>query len=146
MKAIEYFIKEIELHIKRVEAILPEINAWLPLKKEAFEDIEKIKAIDSFIYRFSKIQDKVGDKLFPEVLKELQEYRDNMSLKDVLNRLEKLDLIPSADEWISFRELRNIATHEYPDNEEDVIEAINRMLSAYQSIKKVYDNILKSTN
>ena len=142
MKAIDYFIKEIELHIKRVDAVLPEIKTWLPLDKDAFEDIEKVKSIDSFIYRFSKIQDKIGDKLFPEILKELQEYRDNMSLRDVLNRLEKLELIPSTDEWISFRELRNIATHEYPDNEKEVVDAINSILSAYDKIKSIYVNII----
>ena len=141
MKAIDYFIKEIELHMKRVDAVFPEIKTWLPLDKDAFEDIEKVKSIDSFIYRFSKIQDKIGDKLFPEILKELQEFRDNMSLRDVLNKLEKLELIPSTDEWISFRELRNIATHEYPDNEKDVIEAINNMLAAYIKIKNIYTNI-----
>jgi hypothetical protein len=142
MKAIDYFRKEIELHIKRVDAVLPEIKTWLPLDKDAFEDIEKVKSIDSFIYRFSKIQDKIGDKLFPEILKELQEYRDNMSLRDVLNRLEKLELIPSTDEWISFRELRNIATHEYPDNEKEVVDAINSILSAYDKIKSIYVNII----
>jgi len=142
MKAIEYFIKEIDIHIKRIEAVLPEINSWLPLTKDAFEDMEKVKSIDSFIYRYSKVQDKIGNKIFPESLKALQEYSDNMSLRDVLNRLEKLELIPSADEWIAFRELRNIATHEYPDNEEDVIDAINSLLTAYIKVKKIYTDII----
>lgn len=142
MTALEYFSNEIDLHIKRVEAILPEMQSYIPLGKESFENIEVVKTIDSFIYRFSKIQDKMGEKLFPAVLKELQEYKDSMPLKEVLLKLEKLELIPSADKWIYYRELRNIAAHEYPDNEADVIEAINNMLSAYKEIISIYSHIL----
>ena len=76
-------------------------------------------------------------------MKELLEYRDNMSLRDVLNRLEKLEIIDSAQEWIEFRKVRNAATHEYPDNEDEVIEAINNMLAAYKKIKLIYENIKK---
>ena len=65
---------EIDRHIKRIEAILPDIQNWLPLQKEDLDDTEKVKTIDSFIYRFTKIQDKMGEKLFPAVLKEFQEY------------------------------------------------------------------------
>jgi len=34
----------------------------MPFSNADFEDIEKIKAIDSFIYRFTKIQNKMRDK------------------------------------------------------------------------------------
>lgn len=141
MNIFDCYIEEIDLHIKRIEAVLPDIESWMPLTSLTFENIEKIKSIDSFIYRFSKVQDKIGDKLFPEMLKKLQEYRENMSLRDVLYKLEKLEIIQSADEWIYFRELRNIATHEYPGNEEEVVEAVINIIEAYKKIRKVYDNL-----
>lgn len=59
---------EIDRHIKRIEAILPDIQKWLPLQTEDLDNTEIVKTIDSFIYRFTKIQDRMGEKLFPAVL------------------------------------------------------------------------------
>ncbi len=133
---------EIELHIKRIDAILPEILEWLPLDNTSFEKIEIVKTIDSFIYRFIKIQDKMGDKLFPTVLEILQEYNTNMPLIDVLNKLERLELINSTDEWIEFRKLRNTLTHEYPDNENEIIEAINLAIDVYKKMISIYNKLI----
>ncbi len=136
---------EIDRHIKRIDAILPDIQNWLPLQKQDFDDTEKVITIDSFIYRFTKIQDKMGDKLFPAVLKEFQEYKSNMPLIDVLNKLEKFELIDSADMWIDARKLRNNLTHDYPNNEDDIIEAINLSITSYLKMKKVYTEMLNAT-
>jgi len=133
---------EIDLHIKRVNAILPDIESWLPLKNKDFENTEKIITIDSFIYRFIKIQDKMGDKLFPLVLQKLQEYKYNMSLIDVLNKLERLELIKNTDEWIEFRKLRNSLTHDYPNNEDEIIEALNLAVDVFKKTMIIYFNML----
>lgn len=130
--------EELDIHFKRVDMVLPEVKSYLPFNKRDFEDIEKIKAIDSFIYRFSKIQDKMGDKLFPTVLRELQEYKSGMALIDILNKLEKLELLKSSDEWIDYRKLRNTLTHEYTDNSDEVLEAINLSIKVYEEMKKIY--------
>jgi len=136
---------EIDRHIKRIEAILPDIQNWLPLQKEDLDDTEKVKTIDSFIYRFTKIQDKMGEKLFPAVLKELQEYKPNMPLIDVLNKLEKFELIDNVDMWIDFRKLRNNLTHDYPDNEAEIIETINLSITTYLKMKNIYLKMLNAT-
>jgi len=134
--------KEIDLHIKRVNAILPEIESLFPLKPKDFENTNILKSIDSFIYRFIKIQDKMGDKLFPAVLESLQEYKYNMPFIDILNKLEKLELLPSADEWIDFRNLRNTLTHEYPDNEDEIIEAIKLAVVVYNKMITIYSEMI----
>ena len=139
-------LEEIQLHIKRVEAILPDIKGWLPLKADDFDDIEKIKTIDSFVYRFIKIQDKMGQKLFPEVLKKLLEYEDNMSLLDMLNKLEKLGILPNAEMWIDYRNLRNILTHEYPDNYSEVAKAISEAIIAYEQIVSIFKKMAEIVN
>lgn len=66
-----------------------------------------------------------------------------MALIDVLNRLEKLELLKSSDEWIEYRKLRNTLTHEYPDNEDEIIEAINLSIDAYLNMKKIYEKMLE---
>jgi uncharacterized protein with HEPN domain len=43
--------------------------------------------------------------------------------------------------WIDFRELRNKLTHEYPDDEGEIIESINSAIDAYKIIKEIYLNL-----
>jgi hypothetical protein len=132
--------KILDLHFDRAEKAFQEILN-IQLDSDAFLDFEHIKTIDTFIYRFSKIQDYMGEKFFPSVLSALGEFKSNMSLKDMLNRLERLELIPSANKWMGYREIRNTLTHEYPDNEDEVIEGIQLALTAYQEIKSIYRKI-----
>lgn len=140
---LEQVKKELDVHFARIDAILPELTSCLPLKESDFQEIEKIKTIDFFIYRFTKIQDKMGEKLFPTILKELYEYKASMSLIDVLHRLEKLELLESSDAWIDYRKLRNALTHEYPDNEDEMIESIALAIEVYENLKKIYAKMLE---
>lgn len=115
----------------------------MDLNPHIFENFETIKTIDSFIYRFSEIQDYMGEKFFPAVLDNLDEYKSFLSFKDILNKLEKLELLESAAQWMSYREIKNTLTHEYPDNENDIIEGIKLAVNAYEKITKIYEIIRK---
>ena len=139
---LEQVTKELEIHFKRIDILLPELKSYMPFKESDFENIETIKTIDSFIYRFTKVQDRMGEKFFPLVLEELYEYKRSMALIDVLNKLEKLELLDNSNKWIEYRKLRNTLTHEYPDNEDEIIEAINLSMEAYIEIKKIYYSML----
>lgn len=143
MMTLKQVCDELNIHFKRIDALLPEIKSYLPFKESDFDDTEKIKTIDSFIYRFTKVQDRMGEKFFPLVLSELQEYKRSMALIDVLHKLEKLELLKSSDTWIEYRKLRNTLTHEYPDNEDEIIEAINLSMDAYINMKKIYEEMLE---
>ena len=143
MMTLKQVCEELEIHFRRVDALLPEIKSYFPFKESDFEDTEKIKTIDSFIYRFTKVQDRMGEKFFPLILSELQEYKRSMALIDVLHRLEKLELLQSSDNWIEYRKLRNTLTHEYPENEDEIIEAIYLSIEAYIDMKNIYHKILE---
>ena len=143
MMTLEHIKKELNIHFSRLDMILPELKSYLPFSEQDFNDIEKIKTIDSFIYRFTKVQDRMGEKFFPLILAELYEYKSNMAFIDVLNRLEKLELLESSDAWIEYRKLRNTLTHEYPDNEDEIIEAINLSIEVYEKMKTIYAHMLE---
>lgn len=130
------------LHFNRAKDNYEEILNY-QLDIEIYENREKIKTIDAFIFRFIKLQDFMGDKLFKELLKKIGEYKDNMALIDILDKLEKLEVIDRADRWLDFRFIRNKLTHEYPDNEEDVIEGIKLALLYFVEIETVLQNIMK---
>ena len=138
---IEDIIQKVELHKKRAKAALDEIKEWKKIDSEIFEDFEKIKVIDTFIYRFIKLQDMMGDKLFKIFLNEIGEYKDNMSLLDVLDKLEKFEIIEDSNRWMEYRKLRNRLTHEYPNNEDEVIEGILVAVEVYYEIEKILNTI-----
>lgn len=129
------------LHYNRAKDNFDEIIGF-KLDLSIYEDKERIKTIDAFIFRYIKLQDFMGDKLFRELLRKIGEYKDSMSLIDVLDKLEKLEIIPNADKWIDFRNIRNKLTHEYPDNEEEIIEDIKLSLEFFKEIDDILNRII----
>lgn len=139
---INDIIDKVELHKKRAKSALKEIQEWENLDCDIFENFEKIKTIDTFIYRFIKLQDMMGEKLFKVFLDEIGEYKDTMSLLDLLDKLEKFEIIEDAMQWMEYRKLRNKLTHEYPNNEEEVIEGIKIAIDIFSEIEIILHNIV----
>jgi hypothetical protein len=133
----KYPLNVLDKQFSKIELIVSEIKSFLPLKTEDMEDINRIKTIDSFIYRFGKIQDIMGEKLFPAFLEQLQEYNKSMSLIDILHKLEKLNVL-NTDDWIKIRQIRNTMTHEYPDNTDEIIATITSALEYFETMKNIY--------
>jgi len=139
---INDIIEKVELHKKRAKAALNEISQWENIDCKVFEEFEKVKTIDTFIYRFIKLQDLMGEKLFKIFLDSLGEYKDNMSLLDTLDKLEKFEIIDDANKWMEYRKLRNKLTHEYPNNEQDIIDGILLSINVYNEIDIIFHNII----
>jgi uncharacterized protein with HEPN domain len=143
---INDILAKIDLHKKRAKAALNEIKAWSHLDSEIFENFEKIKTIDTFIYRFIKLQDMMGEKLFKIFLDEIGEYKDSMSLLDMLDKLEKFEIIDDSIKWMEYRKLRNKLTHEYPNNEQDIIDGIVLAIEVFREIEIILENIVQYRN
>jgi len=139
---IKDILEKIALHQHRLKCALQEMQEWDSMEQNLFEDFDRIKTVDTFIYRFIKLQDMMGEKLFKIFLDEIGEYRDDMSLLDVLDKLEKFKIIDDAHRWMSYRKLRNQLTHEYPDNEEEVLEGIGIAMESYEHIERIIENII----
>lgn len=75
------------------------------------ENIELAERTDAFVARFSRLQDTLGDKLLPTLLKALGE--DRPTLVDRLDLAEKMGWIESSEDWMTMRQLRNQMIHEY---------------------------------
>lgn len=75
------------------------------------EDPDLAERVEAFVGRFGRLQDTVGDKLLPLLLIALGE--KSSAAIDNLDRAERLELIKSADEWMTMRNLRNQMVHEY---------------------------------
>lgn len=136
----EKLLATIDMNFNRADEYVLQIST-MQLSAALFNNIEQVKTIDGFIYRFAKIQDIMGDKLFPLYLQTVEEYKPSMPLIDMLNKLEKLTIIDAADDWKYFRKLRNVVTHEYPDNEDELLAGIKEALVVYSKIKTMYEKI-----
>ena len=91
-------------------------------------------ALDVFLFRFTKLQDSVGKKLFPTILEASQEDIKGLTFIDRINRLDELNIVSWA-EWKPIRDKRNDIAHEYPTTPQVTIDALN---AAYSCIPELY--------
>jgi uncharacterized protein with HEPN domain len=138
---INSIIHLLDRHFENTIPIYEEIRSWDNIGEKIFDDWYKRSIIDAFAFNFIRIQDIMSNKLFKYTLNLIGEYKNNMPFIDVINKMEKLELIKDANNWKNYRLLRNNLTHEYPDDHEDIIVNLNQAILAYKNIKKIYQNI-----
>ncbi len=109
------------------------------IHQDFFADYGNTRIVNSFLFNFSKLQDKIGAKLLKKILYELKEI-DALStpMLDVLNLLEKLEIIDHATAWDELREVRNAIAHDYPLNATKRIQTIQLALKSYPTLKSIY--------
>ena len=97
------------------------LNPIMPMTGEIYADLndDQVRVLDQFILRFTKLQDAMGNHLFPAILTHLQEPYVDRPMLNKLNRLEKLDYLEIAQTWQNIRNARNKFVHDYPDDEEE---------------------------
>ena len=112
----------------------------------AAADLERLsppdrRMLDQFAYRYTRLQDYLGTRLFPAILRALGEEIAAMPVLDRLARLEQLGWLPSAEEWSDLRRIRNEFTHDYPETTEErfarlqlAIQAARRLLQLLSGI------------
>ena len=116
-----------DLHHQRMMFAFESIEKFFPLteiKLSQIVDIE-LALFDQLIYRFSKLQDIMGSRLFKQLLELLEEDISGLPFLDILYKMEKLNLIESAKDWITLRQTRNTVSHEYPFYKEIQVEELN---------------------
>jgi hypothetical protein len=114
----------------------------MPLSVKRYNSLDEayISTIDQMIFRFSKLQDTMGDKIFPSILELNGEKVKVMTFIDRLNRLEELELL-YKDEWMGLRKDRNEIAHEYSFNKDEVVDSINLIFNRVDDILKIYLDI-----
>jgi hypothetical protein len=93
--------------------------------------------VEAFVSRFARLQDTVGDKLLPQLLRALGE--KTASALDNLNLAERLGFLDSVDDWMMMRTLRNQMVHEY-------IEDPTILVNALQTGHAYVPNLIETAN
>ena len=136
LRTVERMAQHLQITSRRLFA--RKIDAeWL---KSLDENPDASEQLDAFVARFGRLQDTIAGKLIPELLRLSLETPG--SVLDNLNRMEKLGLIHSVDEWMEARNLRNRLIHEYMHDPEAFLQALERaeqlvpaLLASYESIE-----------
>ena len=130
-------------HIVRIEEALGGLKSYFPLNEETYLNLnsEAVMRLDQFIFRFSKLQDAIGTKIFRYVLLWLYEEVETMSMRDVLDRLERLGVLDSVESWIYMRELRNTIAHDYPLDTQEVLLSLKELVRSVVPLKCVYERL-----
>ncbi len=112
-----------------------QIAGDVPLQPEQVSQLDdaQIDRLDLYLGRFSKLQDFITSKLFRSVaLASLEDTSQDVSLIDILRRMEKYDIVHDFDDWLEIRLLGNSLTHEYLTDEAAIADNINTASSAYE--------------
>ena len=133
-------IKECDLHRKRITFALSKLKLFMPLTSEHYKhlDNEQVEDLDQFLFRFSKLQDTIGQRFFSAVLEAQEEPVEEASFLDRLNRLEQLKVIDSKEQWLNLRNMRNKFAHEYEDDPEAMSAIINLIYDAYPVLEQIF--------
>lgn len=113
--------------------------------EDFFSDHSRQRIVNSFLFNYIKIQDKqdkMVSKLFRNLLFELKEIEDySILMFDILNILERLNILNTRDEWDRLGEIKNIITHEYPSDIDERIENIHLALGVYEMLAGIFNHI-----
>ncbi len=101
------------------------------------------RLLDQFAYRYTRLQDDMGARLVPAVLKTMGEDIAPLSAIDRFARLEQLGWLPSADEWLTLRQIRNQFAHDYPDSPAERFERLQAATHAAQQLLTVMTKFIR---
>lgn len=141
---LKLLLNECSKHVLRLNSAYQKLQVSLPITPgRVFNlDEQEVEHLDQYIFRFSKLQDTIGNKLFKSVLLELGEEASEKSAIDIFNRMEQLGIIENYEVWKEFRDLRNELAHEYEQDENEAAEKINLIISKKSDLEKYLTDIV----
>jgi hypothetical protein len=131
---------ECNQHKNRLLKAKKYLQKYMPIDEEYYRDFDDITMgfIDQMIFRFSKLQDTMGEKLFPSLLELMGEEVKSKPFIDRLNRIEEIGILYKND-WMDLIKDRNEIAHEYSFNEDGVIDGINVIYNSADKLIDVYN-------
>ena len=120
VRLFQKLLQEAKIHRQRIDEALRCLK----------EDPANIPCSDQLVYRFSKLQDTMGRKLFRALMDAVGDWNTTTTMIDILNWLDKQGLI-EPEAWRKLRDVRNEIAHNYDDDPEttraildDIAEAL----------------------
>ena len=133
---------ECDRHRAALSDALADWQSMATPSSQALETDSALRRLtDQILYRFTKLQDAMGERLIPATLSWLREPHEAWPMRDRLDRLERLGYL-DVDAWLAWRDIRNRLAHEYPGDAARrhaavlaTVDAAAAMVRAYQAWK-----------
>lgn len=137
---LQKYLNECDKHLQRIEEACEDMKDSTPLTVKKYQNLSKdeVQDIDQYLYRFTKLQDTLGQKLFKLILEIYEPTNETIPFLDLLNKLEKLKFLDSAKEWVNLRDKRNKIAHQYDDDPYEMTDALNDILNQKEILKSIY--------
>lgn len=125
-------LHECDVHAGRVKYARNAWSRFFPLTVDTYQNLsdEEIAHIDQLIYRYTKLQDALGAKMFPAIVGYFREDAGSLTIRDKLAHLERIEAITDAERWQELRELRNQLALDYED---DAVTAVGYLNDVYET-------------
>ena len=141
---MDKLIAECDKHMQRMSYAYSKMALFMPLDINRYQQLsdDEVEHMDQFLFRFSKLQDAMGEKLFVLILELLQE--ENPKSKpfiDTLNRLEQIGLLENKNTWLELIKIRNTIAHQYEDEPKQASEALNAIYAVKPILESIYQLI-----
>ena len=126
VERLHLHLQEAEVHIERLRDVLHRLRDLYPFNSVSIRNLrsEDLDKLDVLAFRFAKLQDLLGAKIFREFLLLLQFPAEGKDFLSLLRELDKEGIV-DLDRWRELRGVRNDISHDYPHEVEERIEAIN---------------------
>ena len=140
---IRKYLNQCDKHQSWIEKAYNDVKPILPFSLKSYQQLsdEDVKSIDQYLFRFAKLQDTIGEKLFKMIASDFVEDISKLSFIDILNQLERVEILDSVEEWRSLKNARNNIAHQYDDEPEEMADAINKIFAQKDILISIYQNI-----
>ena len=102
-------------------------------------DPELAETLEAFVSRFGRMQDTIAGKLLPRWLLALAEVPGSQI--EILNRSERLGVVPDVERWLEARGLRNRLVHEYADQPENFAQDLELAKEYTRLLIQTYNQV-----
>jgi predicted nucleotidyltransferase len=143
MLRIQKYINQCKKHQMRIEKSSAKVKDIFPLSASRYESLsdEEVEAIDQYLFRFAKLQDTLGTKLFRIIASEYVDNIEQLTFLDILNRLEKIGILGSVNVWKRLRDIRNDIAHQYDDEPQEMAEVLNNIFAYKDDLLGIFKKI-----
>ena len=144
-KRLVHYFDEAQRHIALISESLEVLEPKIPIEEyESLNQLERF-ALNALIFRFSKLQDLIGVKIFRTYLDFSGFETAEKSFFDILKEIEKEGIV-DIDSWSELRELRNKIAHEYPEEIDEMVESINLFIEKSGELVVISNRLEKKFN
>ncbi len=144
LERLRFLVRIVEKQIKLLhrsdQTLFSSIQKTWSLAELESDDL-LANAVETFVARFGRLQDILGDKLLPRLLKALGE--NPSSFADNLDLAEKLGWMESVSDWLGVRALRNQMIQEYLEDLHILKIALEKAHAFVPRLIQVANNLIQ---